>query len=92
MERGDGELRFGVERGANALRRVMARFHFKRACQFAVEGETFAFRRGESIRLFFSYRYTPGLVQTELAKHGLRVCDQWIKQSGEEGVFLCRRK
>jgi L-histidine N-alpha-methyltransferase len=60
--------------------------------RFTVEGETFSFRRGESIRLFFSYRYTPELVRTELAKHGLRVCDQWLTQSGEEGVFLCRRK
>jgi uncharacterized SAM-dependent methyltransferase len=91
VESGDGELRFGVERGTNSLRRVLAQFHFKRACQLTVEGETFAFRRGESIRLFFSYRYTPELVHAELAKHGLRVCDQWLTKSGEEGVFLCRR-
>lgn len=91
VERGDGELRFGVARGTNALRRVMAQFHFKRTCRLAVEGEPFTFRRGESIRLFFSYRYTPELVRTELAKHGLRVCEQWVTQSGEEGVFLCRR-
>lgn len=91
VERGAGELRFGVERGTNSLRRVMARFHFNRACRLTVEGETFTFRRGDSIRLFFSYRYTPELVRTELAKHGLRVCDQWVTPSGEEGVFLCRR-
>ena len=92
VERSDGELRFGVERGTSSLRRVMARFHFRRACRLTVEGETFAFRRGESIRLFFSYRYTPELMRAELAKHGLRVCDQWVTQSSEEGVFLCRRK
>jgi L-histidine N-alpha-methyltransferase len=92
VERGAGELRFGVERGTDLLRRVMARFHFKRTCRLTVEGETFAFRRGESIRLFFSYRYTPELVRTELARQGLRVCDQWLTPSGEEGVFLCRRK
>jgi L-histidine N-alpha-methyltransferase len=91
VERGDGELRFGVERGAKVLRRVLAQFYFKRACQFTVEGEVFTFRQGESIRLFFSYRYTPELVRAELTKHGLRVCDQWITRSGEEGVFLCRR-
>lgn len=91
VEQGEGELRFGVERGTNSLRRVLARFHFKRACRLTVEGETFAFRRGESIRLFFSYRYTPELMRAELAKHGLRVCDQWVTKSGEEGVFFCRR-
>jgi L-histidine Nalpha-methyltransferase len=92
VERGDGELRFGVERGTNSLRRVLARFQFKCNRRLTVEGATFEFRRGERIRLFFSYRYTPKLVQAELAKHGLRVCDQWLTQSGEEGVFLCRQK
>jgi uncharacterized SAM-dependent methyltransferase len=91
VERSAGEVRFGVEQGTNSLRRVLARFHFKRACRLTVEGETFEFRRGESIRLFYSYRYTPELVRTELAKHGLQVCDRWLTQSGEEGVFLCRR-
>lgn len=91
VERGDGELRFGVERETNALRRVMARFHFQRACRLTVEGETFTFRRGESIQLFFSYRYTPELARTELARHGLQIREQWITKSGEEGVLLCRR-
>ncbi len=91
VERSDGELRFSTETGAKPLRRVLARFQFKRACHITVEGETFEFRRGESIRLFFSYRYTPELVRAALAKHRLRVCDEWITRSGEEGVFLCRR-
>jgi L-histidine N-alpha-methyltransferase len=91
VERNDGELLMQVEPGAKALRRVVARFKFKRSRAIQVEGEKFSFRRGESVRLFFSYRYTPELVRTELAKHGLRVCDRWLTQSGEEGVFLCRR-
>ncbi|MEI9863654.1 MAG: L-histidine N(alpha)-methyltransferase [Limisphaerales bacterium] len=55
-----------------------------------VEAEQFEFRRGESIRLFFSYRYTPALVHKNLERHGLEVLDQWITQSEEEGVFLVR--
>jgi hypothetical protein len=47
---------------------------------------------GESIRLFFSYRHTPALVWALLAQHRLKVLDQWITQSEEEGIFLCRRK
>ena len=92
VERGDGELRFGIERGTNALRRVVARFEFKRQRRVAVDGKLFAFRRGDNVRLFFSYRYTPELVQKHLARHGISVCDQWITQSGEEGVFLCQRQ
>jgi len=91
VDRTDGELRFSVQTGTRRVRRVVATFHFRRRCRITVEGETFTFPRGTTLRLFFSYRYTPELVRLELGKHGLRVCDHWITQSGEEGVFLCRR-
>lgn len=90
VERGDGELRFAIEE-SGGLKRVVARFHFPRARAIHVEGDRFDFQPGEAIQLFFSYRYTPDRVRTALAGHGLEVCDQWITQSEEEGVFLCRR-
>jgi L-histidine Nalpha-methyltransferase len=91
VERGDGKLNFKVESGTGGLKRIIARFHFARAVRFQIESETFEFRSGESLRLFFSYRYTPARVSQQLARHGLKVLDQWITQSGEEGVFLCCR-
>lgn len=90
VENSDGELRFTIE-DVNTLKRVVARFHFTQSRTIAIENERFEFRPGESIRLFFSYRYTPELVRTHLKQHNLRVLDQWITQSEEEGVFLCRR-
>jgi uncharacterized SAM-dependent methyltransferase len=92
IEKSDGELRFAIEAGGFGLKRVVARFHFSHARQIKVDGETLKFRRGESIRLFFSYRYTSERVQKVLKKFGLEVCDQWIAKSQEEGVFLCRGK
>lgn len=92
VARGDGELRFGVERGAGSLRRVVAQFHFKRTCRLVVEGERFSFKAGDAVQLFYSYRYTPELVRTKIAAHGLQVREQWITKSGEEGVFLCERR
>lgn len=88
----DGELRVSIERGADALLRVVARFHFKRPRVVQVDGREFSYQRGDNIRLFFSYRYTPDLMRTLLGRHGLRVVDEWITKSGEEGVFLCRRQ
>jgi uncharacterized SAM-dependent methyltransferase len=87
----DGELRFAAEE-VNGLKRIVARFHFVRPRTIAVENEQFEFRAGESIRLFFSYRYTPELVRKALGQHGLAVVEQWVTKSEEEGVFLCRRK
>ena len=91
VDAGDGELRFSIEPGAADLLRVMARYHFSQNCRLAVDAEVFEFRGGESLQLFFSYRYTPERVRQNLARHGLAVCGEWLTQSGEEGVFLCRR-
>jgi L-histidine Nalpha-methyltransferase len=91
VEARDGELRFSIERGGLGLQRFVAKFHFRRTRQISVSGEEFSFARGEAIQLFFSYRYTPERVRKILARHGLAVGEQWITQSGEEGVFLCQR-
>jgi uncharacterized SAM-dependent methyltransferase len=88
----DGRLRFAIEEArAGGLKKVVARFHFTKARRFEVDGVRVTIRAGESIQLFFSYRYTPVLVRKYLNRHGLVVRDEWITQSGEEGVFLCRR-
>jgi uncharacterized SAM-dependent methyltransferase len=91
IERTDGRLIFGIENGGMKLKRVVAKFQFRQAREVVVYGEKFKFRRGESIRLFFSYRYTPDRVVRLLARHGLNVQAEWLADSGEEGVFLCRR-
>lgn len=91
VEPRDGELRFAIE-DINGLKRIVARFHFTQPRTVALENEQFEFAPGESIRLFFSYRYTPELVRQFLKQHGLSVLDQWVTKSEEEGVFLCRRR
>jgi L-histidine Nalpha-methyltransferase len=92
VEQRDGRLKFAIEAGDGGLKRIVARFYFARARRIEIEGGAFDFAAGESIRLFFSYRYTLALVRKALARHGLEVFDEWITQSEEEGVFLCYRK
>jgi L-histidine N-alpha-methyltransferase len=92
VERTDGDIRFTIETGEHGLKRVIARFHFKRPRTIAVDSAQFRFRSGQSIRLFFSYRYTPALMRSVLERSGVAVLDQWITASGEEGVFFCRKK
>ncbi len=92
VERGDGELRFSIEKvPANGLLRVVADFCFVQPRMICVEKNTFAFAAGDKIRLFFSYRHTPPRLRMLLEEHGLNVVEQWLAQSGEEGVFFCRR-
>jgi len=87
--RRDGDLRFAIENGYFSLKRIAAYFQFRRARRLEIESETFNFEPGDSIRLFFSYRYTPERVRANLSRHGLKICEAWTTKSAEEGVFLC---
>ena len=93
VETNDGELRFAIEDdpAGSGLKRVTACFRFARSREIQVDAQRFQFAAGEAIRLFFSWRHTPALVQRLLGEHGLRVIDQWITKSEEEGVFLVSR-
>lgn len=90
VEKGDGELRFGIEEvgGPIRLRRIRADFTFVRERILEVEAERFDFEAGASIRMFFSYRHTPELVREVVEPYGLRVVEEWVTPSQEEGVFL----
>jgi uncharacterized SAM-dependent methyltransferase len=94
VERADGELRFAVQDDPDGyeLKRITATFHFERARMLTVYGEHFSFLPGETVQLFFSYRYTPSRVRHLLQSIGLEVVSQHIIASGEEGVFLAVRQ
>jgi L-histidine Nalpha-methyltransferase len=91
IEKKDGKLKFTIEAGGFGLKRIIARFHFTHARRIEIEDQRFDFAAGESIRLFFSYRYTPERVRQQLGWNGLEILGQWITPSEEEGVFLVRR-
>jgi hypothetical protein len=94
VESQDGDLRFIIEEDPNgsALKRVAAYFDFRRARVIELSPERFEFRASDSIRLFFSYRHTPGQVRELMEPYGLSVEQEWIGASGEEGVFLLKRR
>jgi L-histidine N-alpha-methyltransferase len=92
VDRSDGELRFKVESDPVAeSKRITASFYFSGPREIAIENQRFSFSPGDSVRLFFSYRYTQVQIRSLLERQGLRVANQWIMTSEEEGVFLCRR-
>jgi L-histidine Nalpha-methyltransferase len=91
VEPRDGDLRFAIEDGRFGLKRIVARFHFRRARRIEVEGKAFNFKAGDSIQVFFSCRYRPERIPKILARYRLKVSEQWIMKSEEEGVFLVNR-
>ncbi|HTV42786.1 MAG TPA: L-histidine N(alpha)-methyltransferase [Candidatus Sulfotelmatobacter sp.] len=84
-----GTLRVEIEDAPNDLKRFAVYFRFKRTRKIQIEDNLFTFSRGETIRLFFSFRYTPDRVRSLLSSYKLRIRNQWITKSGEEGVFHC---
>lgn len=92
VEPADGTLAFSIEQTGAGFLRIVADYQFQRERAAVVDGERIAFAPGESLRLFFSYRYTPEKLVGLLADHGLEVVGQWITPSGEEGVFQCRAR
>lgn len=93
FDRDDGRLRFEVENPPETadLFRIAAYFDLARDRVIRVDASEFHFQRGESIRLFYSFRYTPERLRAVLESFGLNVIDARISKSQEEGVFVCRR-
>jgi len=93
LHRNDGTISFSIEDVASTpLKRIVANFHFLRACRLSVGSDEFKFVPGEVLRLFFSCRHTLEGVKQLLEGCRIALLDRWINASGEEGVFLGRRK
>lgn len=92
ISKADGTLSFKIENAPGNLNRIVASFRFKRGRQIKIDDESFAFEAGETIRLFFSYRYTPDRIRAALSAHNLDIQEEWFTETAEEGVFLCSLK
>jgi uncharacterized SAM-dependent methyltransferase len=94
IEQRSGRIEFRIEAapGNVNLLRIAADFHFDERCELNINNERFCFEPGDVIRLFYSCRYTPEKVKTALESVSIEIKDQWVTQSGEEGVFLCQRQ
>ena len=88
VEPRDGQLRFTIETGGLGLQRVVAKFYFHRAQKIKVGSREFSFARGEIVRLFFSYRYTPARVRKLLGRHGLEVSENGFQNQKRKVSFF----
>src|SRR5207249_1951134 len=86
VKQSDGAIRFTVEEGPPGLdlKRVVAEFQFEETCSVRLGTETFEWHRGERLRLFFSYRFTPDRVCKLLGQQGIVVVNQWVTRAEEE--------
>ncbi|MBK28777.1 MAG: hypothetical protein CMO77_08075, partial [Verrucomicrobiales bacterium] len=85
-----GNLSFGIEE-LDGLLRIVADFNFTHTQSIQVMGESIAFKSGQSLRLFYSYRHTLDTLKVCLSRNGLMLSRQAIAKSAEEGVFEVKR-
>lgn len=88
---GDGELNIGLASSEliPGLKRIEARFEFKRETVVRAFEESISFEAGSCLRVFYSHRFTPAHLHQFLHEAGLTVTDEWVLP--QEGLFLCQR-
>ena len=52
--------------------------------------ESFDFREGEALEIFFSNRFTPMVFPQILDSAGFSLSQSWVLDSQEEGIYLCQ--
>ena len=89
----DGTVAFSIQPAESlpSLKRLQADFIFERDKQIQFFGENVRFSSGQKLRVFYSYRFTPAHVRNFVNQSRLKLTDEWIASSGEEGLFLCHR-
>ena len=88
-----GRLMFTVDTtdGELVLPRIRADFKFDVDVATAIAGEELIFRKGERLSVFYSIRYCHEMLPVILKTAGLVAVESWCSESGEDGVYLCRR-
>ena len=89
------DLRLAVQaqplRDDGHIWRIQADAHVLRDVQLALYEESFDFREGEVLEVFFSNRFTPAALPRVLRDAGFDIRQTWVLDSQEEGIYLCRR-
>lgn len=91
LELSPTDITFSIQ-SVGKLLRIEANYAFQTRQTIRLDSEDFAYELGDRFRLFFSYRHTPDLLRELLAPYSIQIAEQWITRSGEEGVFLCRKR
>ena len=91
----DADLQLSVQaqplREDGRIWRIQADACVLQEVQLTLYEESFDFREGETLEVFFSNRFTPAALPQILGDAGFNVSQTWVLESQEEGIYLCRR-
>jgi hypothetical protein len=86
-----GPLRF-EQQTIEGINGFVASANWLADATFAWEGAEFTARGGAPLRVFFSLRYTPARFEAMLAGYGLEPLERAVVATGEEAVWIVRRR
>jgi uncharacterized SAM-dependent methyltransferase len=88
------DLRLSVQarprREGGEIWRIQADAHILQNVQLMLYEESFDFREGDVLEVFFSNRFTPAALPQLLGNAGFAVKQEWLLDSQEEGIYLCQ--
>ena len=91
----DADLKLTVQprplREDGHIWRIQADAYVLQDVQLTLYEESFDFREGETLEVFFSNRFTPAALPQILGDAGFNVSQTWVLESQEEGIYLCQR-
>ena len=89
---GQFEIRVGGEplRPDGQAWQVVATAHLPGGGVISHAGRELPWPANRPLRVFFSNRFTAPAAVDVLTQGGLEVVEQWVDETGEEGIFLCR--
>jgi uncharacterized SAM-dependent methyltransferase len=70
--------------------RIQADALFLKDVTLRLYENSFDFREGEALEIFFSNRFTPMVLPQILTSAGFTLSQSWILDSQEEGIYLCQ--
>ena len=88
---GHDEIRFSVEPCASlpGLLQIVAQLQLRRAQTIELGGAVLNFSAGETLRLFFSNRFTPALLRQVFQLSKMKILREWISAEENEGIIAC---
>jgi uncharacterized SAM-dependent methyltransferase len=94
LDEKDGDLLFELKPTPNQtqLKTIEVDFVFRQKKNIRLFDEEFSFDAGDKLKVFTSTRFTKASLLSVFESAGLRLEAEWIAQTEEEGLFLCRRK
>lgn len=91
---GERDIRFTVAPCASRpdILQIVGTLHLRSAQTVTVSGETIQYAAGETVRLFYSNRYTPGRLERLFRDHGLAKTGVWVSPDATEGIIALRQQ